>query len=146
MKAVFILAHHEARRRAMSAVADAPEGYCVTVAEPTKKREQEEKYHAMIGEIAAHCTHYGRKLNPESWKRLLVEAMVHILREEAMAQGKPNPFPQDASLLPSLDGLRIVQVEVLTRKFSVDQASKFIDYLYAYGAERGVQFREAVAA
>lgn len=146
MKQVFILAHHEARRRAMQAVADAPDGFSVTVAEPKKKREQEEKYHAMIGEIAAHCLHHGRKLNPESWKRLLVEAMVYILRDEARAQGEPDPFPQEAKLLPSLDGMRIVQVEVLTRNFTVSQGSKFIDYLYAFGAERGVQFREAVAA
>ena len=36
MKQVFILAHHEARRRAMQAVADAPDGFSVTVAEPKR--------------------------------------------------------------------------------------------------------------
>ena len=40
MKAVYILAHHEARRRAMQAVADAPDGYSVTIAEPTRTLEQ----------------------------------------------------------------------------------------------------------
>lgn len=40
MKQVFILAHHEARRRAMQAVADAQDGYSVTIAEPTRTLEQ----------------------------------------------------------------------------------------------------------
>jgi hypothetical protein len=38
--------------------------------------------------------------------------------------------------------LRIVQVEVLTRDFTVKQASQFIEYLYAYGAESGVTWTE----
>lgn len=40
VKQVFILAHAEARRRAMQAVADAPEGRSVTIAEPTRTLEQ----------------------------------------------------------------------------------------------------------
>lgn len=114
----------------------------VTVTDVKKKREQEEKYHAMLGDIADQCEYHGRKLPLESWKRLMVEAMVHILREEAKAQGKPDPFPAGGQVLPSLDGLRIVQVEVLTRNFTVDQASQFIESLYAFGAERDVVWSE----
>lgn len=139
---VFILAHDEARRRAQDACGMAPDGYMVTVSEPKKRRIQEEKYHAMMGDIAKQCDHNGRMLSLESWKRLLVEAMVSILRDEAKGQGKPDPFPRGGAILPSLDGLRIVQVEVLTRDFTVSQASNFIEYLYAFGAERGVEWTD----
>ena len=138
MKATFILAHDMARANAARAVQAAPDGYMVQISEPTKKREQEEKYHAMMGDIAKQCDYHQKKLKAESWKRLLVESMVFILREEAKGQGKPDPFPTGGTLLPSLDGMRIVQVEVLTRNFSAAQASQFIEYLYAFGAERGV--------
>lgn len=141
-KQTFILAHAEARRRAVQAVQNAPDGNWVVIDEPKKKREQEEKYHAQIGDIAKQCDYHLRKLRPESWKRLLVEAFVQVMREEAKAQGKPDPFPRGGALLPSLDGLRIVQVEVLTRDFTVKQASEFIEYLYAFGAERGVVWSE----
>ena len=137
-KMTFILAHDMARANAARAVQAAPDGYMVQISEPTKKREQEEKYHAMIGDIAKQCDYHQKKLKKESWKRLLVEAMVFILREEAKGQGKPDPFPQEASILPSLDGMRIVQVEVLTRNFTVAQASAFIEYLFSFGAERSV--------
>lgn len=36
----FVLAHQEARRRAMSAVAEAPPGYVVTVQEPNRSLDQ----------------------------------------------------------------------------------------------------------
>ncbi len=109
----------------------------VTIQEPVKKRVQEEKYHAMLGDIARQIKYMGRHRSLECWKRLLVEAFVQILRDEAKAQGKPDPFPA-GEVLPSIDGLRIVQVEVLTRNFTVQQASLFIEHLHAFGAESGV--------
>lgn len=124
-------------------------GWLMSLSPPSKKRIQEEKYHAMFGDIAEQCVHpiSNRHLTKESWKRLLVEAMVHILREEARAQGKPDPFPEGQGVVvPSLDGMRVVQVEVLTRNFTVAQASTFIEYLYAFGAEHDVKWTEPVAA
>ena len=137
-KRIFVLAHKEARIRAVACVAEAPDGYVVTVLEPNKRRIQEEKYHAMMGAIAKQCGYHGKKLHKESWKRLLLEAFVYIVREEAKAQGKPDPFPCAGELLPSLDGMRIVQVEVLSRGLTVGLASLLIEYLFAYGAENGV--------
>lgn len=142
-KKVFHLVHQEARRRCADyALHEAPEGWRAAFEEPKKKREQEERYHAMLGDISKQCDYHGRKLPLNSWKRLLVEAFVHILREEAKGQGKPDPFPDEGEVLPSLDGRRIVQVEVLTRDFTVAQASAFIEHLFAYGAERGVEWSE----
>lgn len=150
---LFVLSHRQARERAAAAILEAPEGDWVTIDAPKKRRVQEERYHAMMGDIAKQCTYHGRKLALKQWKRLLVEAMVHILREEAKAQGKRDPFPDSGQLLPSIDGLRFVQVDVLTRDFTIPQASAFIEYLFAFGAERGVEWsdesrskREEVAA
>jgi hypothetical protein len=142
MKRTFVLAHETARRRCQEAVWDSPDGYMVQISEPTKRRIQEEKYHAMMGDISKQCSYNGRKLDVESWKRLLVESVVFILREEARGQGKPDPFPRGGAVLPSLDGLRIVQVEVLTRNFTVSQAAQFIEYLYAFGADSDVLWTE----
>jgi hypothetical protein len=140
-KATFFMAHDLARQNAAKAVLSAPDGWMVQISEPAKKREQEEKYHAMVGDIAKQCDFNGKKLDAESWKRLLVEAFVFILREEARGQNKPDPFP-NGRLLPSLDSMRIVQVEVLTRNFKVSQASQFIEYLFAFGADRGVRWSD----
>lgn len=63
-----------------------------------KSREQEEKYHAMIGDISRQMLYHGEKLDQESWKRLLVEAFVQVMREMAQAENKPDPFNGQARL------------------------------------------------
>jgi hypothetical protein len=92
----------------------------------SKSREQEEKYHAMIGDIAKQAKHLGAKWSSEDWKRLLVD---QFLREEANIQGK---------IIPNLDGTGIVQLGFQTRKFTKEQASEFVEWLYAWSAENGI--------
>lgn len=136
----FRLVHDTARKRAVAAVANAPEGYVVTVEEPTKKRAQEEKYHAMVGDIADQCEFMGRRWDRETWKRLLVDAFARVMRETG------TPLHHDGAVIPSLDGQGFVQLGIQTRKFYVKEAAAFTDYLYAFGNERGVRWTEPVAA
>ena len=92
----------------------------------SKTREQEEKYHAMIGDIAKQAQHLGSKWSSEDWKRLLVD---QFLREEANIQGK---------IIPNLDGTGIVQLGFQTRKFTKEQASEFVEWLYAWSGNNGI--------
>jgi hypothetical protein len=92
----------------------------------SKTREQEEKYHAMIGDIAKQAQHLGAKWSSEDWKRLLVD---QFLRETENIQGK---------IVPNLDGTGIVQLGLQTRKFTKEQASEFVEWLYAWAAENGI--------
>lgn len=137
---MFILAHEMARANAVDCVRMAPNGYSVTVMEPTKRRIQEEKYHAMIGEIAEVVPFMTQMQDEETWKRLLVDAFVRVMREEARATGKPDPFEDQARIVPSLDGSGVVQLGVQTRRFTVAMAAQFIEYLYSFGSENNVIF------
>lgn len=132
----FVLVHAEARRRAAACCMESPDGYMVTVNEPTKKRIQEEKYHAMFGDIARQCEFMGSKRDSEDWKRLLVDAFAHAMREAG------TPLHHDGRVVPSLDGQRVVQLGIQTRDFYVREAAEFITYLYAWGAEQGVLWSE----
>jgi hypothetical protein len=93
-----------------------------------KSREQEEKYHAMIGEIAKQAEHLGAKWDAESWKRLLVD---QFMRDSKMGGNR---------ILPNLDGTGIVQLGSQTRRFSKEQASEFVEWLLAWGAEHGITY------
>jgi len=92
----------------------------------SKTREQEEKYHAMIGDIAKQAQHMGAKWSAEDWKRLLVD---QYLREVENIQGK---------VIPNLDGSGIVQLGYQTRKFTKEQASEFVEWLYSWAANNGI--------
>lgn len=102
----------------------------LALTEESKTREQEEKYHAMIGEIAKQAQHLGAKWSAEDWKRLLVQK---FCKEYKMAGGR---------IIPNLDGDGIVQLDHQTRKFTKDQGSQFIEWLHAWGAENGIVFKE----
>ena len=134
MKQTFILAHDMARANAARAVQAAPDGYMVQISEPTKKREQEEKYHAMIGDIAKQCEFMGGKLDADDWKRLLVDMFAKVMRDLG------TPLHHDGRVIPSLDYERVVQLGIQTRDFWVREAADFIEYIHAFGAEKGVRF------
>ena len=92
----------------------------------SKSREQEEKYHAMINDIAKQAQHLGAKWSSEDWKRLLVD---QFLRETEDIQSK---------IVPNLDGSGIVQLGLQTRNFTKEQANEFIEWLYSWAANNGI--------
>ena len=123
----FILSHQQARDRASSYILNvATDGYVVRITEPVKRREQEEKYHAMIGEIAAQTMYAGRQYDDDDMKRILVDEFA----EEMRAAG--SPLHRDSRLIPSKDGRRVIQLGIQTRNFSVREASDFIEFLSAW--------------
>lgn len=134
---IVILAHAEARRRAVAAVAEAPDGYRVTVEPPKKRREQEEKYHAMIGDIAKQSTYAGHKWDSDDMKRLLVDEFADELRQQG------RPLHHDSRLVPSENGRRVIQLGIQTSRFYVREASDFIEFLYAWGVARDVVWSDA---
>ena len=93
----------------------------------SKSREQEEKYHAMINDIAKQAQHLGAKWSSEDWKRLLVD---QFLREVENIQGK---------IVPNLDGSGIVQLGFQTRNFSKEMASEFVEWLYSWATNNGIE-------
>lgn len=131
------------RRHVAQQVFNTAAGDVVVIKEPGKSRDQEEKYHAMIGDIAKHCIFMGGKLELEDWKRLLVDAFVRVMRAEAEAAGRPDPFNRRGRILPSLDGSGFVQLGVQTRRFTKVLASEFIEYLYCYGCDNLVPWSES---
>jgi hypothetical protein len=98
----------------------------IEVKDASKSREQEEKYHAIIGDISKQAKHMGSKWGAEDWKRLLVD----LYARNRMMYGAP--------ILPNLDGTGIVQLGVQTRHFTKEQASEFVEFLQAWAADNGV--------
>jgi hypothetical protein len=92
---------------------------------------QNSKYHAMIEEIAQQASHLGAKWDAEDWKRLLVDQFIKDMNGLGASK-----------IIPSLDGEGIIQLGFQTRKFTKEQASEFVGWLHAWGAEHGVTFEQ----
>ena len=130
MKRTLILTGEVARKAACREILAAPEGFAVTIGERQKRREQEEKYHAMIGEIHKAMQRAGSDWQYDDWKRLLID------------QWAQDDGQQGSRVAPSLDGKRIVQLGLQSRKFTIKQGSSFIEWLHAFGADKGIEFHE----
>jgi hypothetical protein len=92
----------------------------IEVKPENKSREQEEMYHALIGKIAMQAQHQGAQWDAESWKRFLVD-------QWANDTGKKT-----GKVVASLDGERVVQLGLQTRKFTKEDGTEFIEFLFAW--------------
>ena len=84
-------------------------------------------FHAIISKIAKEAEHFGSTWDAESWKRFLID---QFASETGLGGSK---------VVPSLDGSRIVQLGLQSRKFSKDQASQFVTWLEAWCADKGIE-------
>jgi len=119
-KRIFVMAHAEAKRRAMSAVADAPEGYCVTVEPPKRNGEQNAKFHAICSDLAGR-EWMGKPRTAAQWKVLLVS-------------GHAAATKSDTEMVPGLEG-EFVNLRESTALMSVKRSSSLIEYAQAYLSE-----------
>jgi hypothetical protein len=138
---LFVLSHDLARANAKRAIDEAEAGWRVTLSEPLKSREQEEKYHAQLGDLANQWTLHGRKWDAESMKRLCVDQF----RRDTAKDPDLAPLWEGmgtVEMAPSIDGSGIVALGWQTRRFPKRLASAFVEWLYALGAEVGIVWSE----
>lgn len=147
-KRVLVLRSEEIRDRAVTLLhslpidVERPLRVVVDDPLPAKSREQEQKYHAMIGDISRVFVHAGRKWGADDMKRLLVDQF----RRDTIN----DPAIRDLwssmgfiEMAPALDGSGVVALGVQTRKFPSKLAAVFIEWLYAFGAELNVNWSES---
>jgi len=96
----------------------------------SKTRDQECLYHAIIADVAKQAQHLGAKWDAETWKRLLLH---RFAQETGRNAGR---------LIPTLDGSGVIELGVQSRKFSVKDATEFVDWLYAWAADHGIDLSE----
>ena len=136
-KRTYFLFSNLARNNAAAFCKVAPHGLMVTFQEASKSRIQEEKYHAMITDISRQVRFNYQYYDAEDWKRLLIDAFVRV----KLSLGEP--IKDSGRVLPSLDGTGVVQLGVQSRRFKKSEANDFIEYLYSYGSENGVEWSGA---
>lgn len=140
-----LLIGEQQRQTALTAIAALPVGAGIEVViregRTSKTREQEERYHAMLGDVAKQCRHLNVALGLETWKRLAIDQFKRdtLTDPECCA----NYWARNQlNVIPSLDGSAIVVLGEQSRHFPVAVASVFIEWLYAFGAERGVSWSD----
>lgn len=103
-----------------------------------KAREQEEKYHAMLGDIADQAMHLNRHFDTNGWQRLCIDKFAKDCIENDIDRCADYFKKQNIELVPSLDGKSVVVLGSQSRDFPQYVASAFIEWLFHYGAENRI--------
>lgn len=132
-KQLFLLVHPEARRRAMAAVANAPEGFAVEVKPRGRSLDQNAAQWPILKAFSQQLKWPVNGelvwMTDEEWKDVLTAAF-HKERTR-LAQG--------------LDG-GVVMLGQRTRKYSKAQFSEWLEFLNATAVIRGVRIDEFAPA
>ena len=132
MKQTYILAHPTARQRAVDAVRNAPDGFCVTVAEPSRNLEQNAAQwpilQAFADQLKWPVNGSMESLTAEEFKDILTAAFKRETVRVAMG----------------LDG-GMVMLGARTSQMGKREFSEWLDFLHATAAARGVELEEVAA-
>lgn len=102
----------------------APVDAVVNIREATRTGGQNAKLWAMLSDVS-RAKPKGRRATPEVWKCLFMQACGHAVQFELGLDDRPFPVGFSSSRLTKL------------------QMSDLIEFIYAYGAEHGVQWSES---
>lgn len=123
MKQTFILAHDEARKRATEAVKQAPDGFAVTISEPTRTLDQNAAQWPILQAFADQkqlCINGAMQdVTADDWKDVLTAVFEADMRV-AVFQG------------------RMILLGQRTREFSKKKFSDWLEFLHATAAEMEV--------
>lgn len=121
----FILSHLEARQRAIQAVSEAPAGFSVVIAPPTRNLEQSAKFHAICGDLSKQLQYAGKMRTLEQWKFLLIS-------------GHSVATKQETEIVPGIEG-EFLNLRESSAKMTVSRMSSLIEYAVAYCIQQGVK-------
>lgn len=124
-KRIYRLVHDEARRRARHDVESAPDGWVVTVSEPTRSLDQNAKFHAICSDVAkAGAKWMNKPMTAQQWKVLFVSG-------HAVASGS------GAEVVTGLEG-EFVNIRESTARMSKKRGASLIEYVLAWCAEHEI--------
>lgn len=125
---IFILTHETARRRAQTAVWDAPDGYKVTIAPPGRTLDMNAKFHAIVTDIAKSGFQWmGKARSADEWKVLIVSGHAVATKE-------------GSEVVPGIEG-EFVNIRESTAAMSKKRGSSLIEYTQAFCAMNNIKLK-----
>jgi ABC-type Fe3+ transport system substrate-binding protein len=104
--------------------ANVPLGSTVEFRAPRRSPDQNALMWSLLTQISRQVEWFGKKRSPEDWKDLTTAAL------------------RGAEFVPGVMPGTIVPLGMRTSQMTKDEISELIESLYAFGAEKGVKFRE----
>lgn len=105
-------------------VQNVPAGTTVEFRAPRRSLDQNAMMWSLLGQISKQVDWYGQKLTSEDWKDVLTASL------------------RRTRVVPGIDAGTFVPLGMRTSQMTKEEISDLLELIYAFGAERGVKFRE----
>lgn len=134
-KRSFVIVSEAVRERAIEWLRQLPLKSVVrTDDKPTRSGAQNDRFHAMLDDVAAQIQWrdvFQRpiKMTRENWKRFFLQM-----------------YKRETLIVPNEDGTGFYDLGVRSSELSVSEMSDCMELIAAFGAERGVKFKEPADA
>lgn len=99
-------------------------GTTVEFRAPRRSNEANALMWSLLGQISKQVDWYGQKLSSEDWKDVLTASL------------------RRTRVVPGIDAGTFVPLGMRTSQMTKEEISDLLELIYAFGAERGVKFRE----
>lgn len=101
-----------------------PLGTTVEFRAPRRSTDQNALMWSLLSQISKQVDWYGQKLSSEDWKDVLTASL------------------RRTRVVPGIDAGTFVPLGMRTSQMTKQEISELLELVYAFGAERGVKFRE----
>lgn len=130
-RALVIISSNAERAKAAAWLAKAPFGTRVEFKRSKRSLPQNDRFWAMLTDVAEQLTWHGVKLSTDDWKLVFLDALKREVR-----------------MVPNLEGNGFVNLGRSSSDLTKEEMSDLMEIIAAFGAEHGVVFhdQEAVAA
>lgn len=123
-RAVLTLNNAEARDKLARWAVKLPDGTRVELKSPRRSLDQNALLWSLLSQVAAQVDWYGVKLSSEDWKDVFSASL------------------RKARVVPGIDPGTFVPLGMRTSDMTKEEMTNLIELVFAFGAERGVVFRE----
>lgn len=124
-RATVVITGDASRQKAMHWAARAPVGTRIDFKEAKRTLPQNDRLWAMLTDVASQKEHAGRKYTPDQWKVLFMHAC-----------------GREVQFIPALDNSTFIPWGQSSSDLSVGEMTELIEFIFAWGAENGVEFHE----
>ena len=116
------------RERAARLVTQVPPGTRIEFKASKRTPDQNSRMWAMLTDVAMQLAWHGKKLRPDDWKLIFLDALKRELR-----------------VVPNLDGSGFVNLGRSSSDLSKAEMSDLMELISAFGTEHGVVFHDPLA-
>lgn len=128
-RALLVLANDHFKRRAIEWIMKAPWDTRVEFKGPKRTLPQNDRMWAMLTDLSVQLAWYGKKLTPDDWKLVMLDALRRETKEELR-------------IVPNADGTGFVNLSTSSSDLSKDEMTALIEIIFGFGAKYGVEWSE----